>query len=83
MPQFKVYSGQTGRMLEQRLKEHKRALTSGNVSQLVVAEHAMNEPHTIKWEEVEVANHHASTLPAEMCFRSMAHPDRVAQNEPR
>ena len=47
----KVYIGQTGRMLEHRLKEHKRALTSGNVSQSAVAEHAMDESHTIKWEE--------------------------------
>ena len=47
----KVYIGQTGRMLEHGLKEHKRALTSGNVSQSAVAEHAMDESHTIKWEE--------------------------------
>ena len=53
----KVYIGQTGRMLELRLKEHKRALTSGNVSQLVVAKHAMDASHTIKWKEAEV-NHH-------------------------
>ena len=54
----KVYIGQTGRTLEHRLKEHKRALTSGNVSQSAVAEHAMDESHTIKWEEAEVVNHH-------------------------
>ena len=40
------------------VKEHKRALTSGNVSQSAVAEHAMDESHTIKWEEAEVVNHH-------------------------
>ena len=50
----KVYIGQTGRTLEHRLKEHKRALTSGNVSQLVVAKHAMDASHTIKWKEAEV-----------------------------
>ena len=54
----KVYIGQTGRTLELRLKEHKRALTSGNVSQSAVVEHAMDESHTIKWEEAEVVDHH-------------------------
>ena len=37
---------------------HKKALTSGNVSQSTVAEHAMDEYHTIKCEEAEVVNHH-------------------------
>ena len=54
----KVYIGQTGRTLEHRLKEHKRALTSGNVFQSAVAEHAMDESHAIKWEEAEVVDHH-------------------------
>ena len=53
----KVYIGQTGRTLEHRLKEHKRALTSGNVFQSAVAEHAMDESHAIKWEEAEVVDH--------------------------
>ena len=53
-----VYTGQSGKTLEHRLKEHKRALKSGIVSQLAVAEHAMNESHAIKWEEAEVVNHH-------------------------
>ena len=53
----KVHIGQTGRTLEHGLKEHKRALTSGNVSQSTIAEHAMAESHTIKWEEAEVVGH--------------------------
>ena len=50
----KVYIGQTGRTLEHRIKEHKSSLTSGNVSQLAVAEHAVDESHTIKWEGADV-----------------------------
>ena len=50
----KVYIGQTGRTLDHRLKEHRRALTSGNVQQSAVAEHATNEMHD--WEKAEVVD---------------------------
>ena len=39
----RVYVGQTCRMLDHRMKEHKRALTSGNLAQSAVAEHAAHE----------------------------------------
>ena len=54
----KVYIGQTGRTLDHRLKEHRRALTSGNVQQSAVAEHATNEMHDIDWEKAEVVDCH-------------------------
>ena len=55
----KVYIGQTGRTLEHRLKEHKRALTSGNTAQSAVAEHAVEQNHVINWKEAKVmACHH-------------------------
>ena len=41
-----VYVGQTGRTLEHRLKEHKRALTSGTTIS-AIAEHALNTNHDI------------------------------------
>ena len=50
----KVYIGQTGRTLEHRLKEHKRALTSGNTAQSAVAEHAAEQSHVINWNEAKV-----------------------------
>ena len=46
----RVYVGQTGRTLAQRLKEHKRALVSGHLAQSAVAEHAAQESHDIDWE---------------------------------
>lgn len=52
----KVYVGQTGRTLDKRLKEHKRALTSGNLTQSAVAEHAAQESHTINWNEAQVVD---------------------------
>ena len=55
---FKVYIGQTGRTLEHRLKEHKRALTSGNPAQSAVAEHAVDHVHEIDWKEAEVVDSH-------------------------
>ena len=41
----KVYIGQTGRTLDHRLKEHRRALVSENVQQSAVEEHVSNEMH--------------------------------------
>ena len=54
----KVYIGQTGRTLEHRLKEHKRALTSGNTAQSAVAEHAVDQMHVINWNEAKVVSCH-------------------------
>ena len=42
-----AYIGQSGQTLNQRLKEHKRALTSGNLAQSAIAEHVMEEMHVI------------------------------------
>ena len=50
----RVYVGQTGRTLAQRLKEHKRALVSGHLAQSAVAEHAAQELHDIDWEGATV-----------------------------
>ena len=54
----KVHIGQTGRTLDHHSKEHRRALISGNVQQLAVAEHATNEMHVINWEKAEVVDCH-------------------------
>ena len=53
-----IYIDQTGRTLDHRLKEHRRALISGNVQQSAVAEHATNEMHDIDWEKAEVVDCH-------------------------
>ena len=52
VPEVYIAIGQTDRTLEHQLNGHKRALTSGKVSQSAFADHAMNE------EEAEVVNHH-------------------------
>ena len=54
----KVYIGQRGRTLYHRLKEHRRALVSGNVQQSAVEEHASNEMHDIAWKKAKVVNCH-------------------------
>ena len=54
----KVYISQTGRTMEDHLKEHKRALTSGNTAQSGVAEHAVEQMHEINWKEAEVVDSH-------------------------
>ena len=52
------YVGQTCRTLDHRLKEHKRAITSGNLAQSAVAEHAAHESHVIDWKEAKVVDTH-------------------------
>ena len=47
-----VYVGQNGQTLD-RLKEHKRALTSGNLAQSAIAEHAAQESNAIDWKEAD------------------------------
>ena len=42
-----VYIGQTGRTLEHRLKEHKRALTLGTTNSSAVAEHVLTTNPTM------------------------------------
>ena len=52
----KVHIGQMGRALEHRLKEHRRALVSGNTAQSAVAEHAVDQMHSINWTGAEVVD---------------------------
>ena len=44
--------------MEHRLKEHKRALKSGNTAQSGVAEHAVEQMHEINWKKAEVVDSH-------------------------
>ena len=55
----KVYIGQTGRTLEHRVKEHRRALTLADTffNTSAVAEHAMNHSHEILWAQAKVVDH--------------------------
>ena len=52
---FKSYLGETTRMLEQRVKEHQDACKRGDEKVSAIAEHAWQQHHPIKWEEVRVA----------------------------
>ena len=56
----KVYIGQTtaGRTLDHRLKEHRRALASGNIMQSAVADCATKEMHDTEWKKAEVVDGH-------------------------
>ena len=46
--------GETGRSLQDRLKEHKRALRLNNPSLSAVAEHAIVTGHSIRWDDAHV-----------------------------
>ncbi len=68
----KVYIDQTGRTLEHRLKEHRRALVSRDVSLSVVAQHVVDEGHDIDWSSATVIDGHPK-FPPKVCTGSMAH----------
>ena len=50
----KAYIGQTGRTLTQCLKEHRRAVTNGDLATSALAEHAHSSGHSINWTEARV-----------------------------
>ena len=57
----KEYIGQTGRSLMQWIKEHRRALTTGNCVTSAAAEHALTTNHAINWDHATVIDHHPNT----------------------
>ena len=48
----KVYIGQTGRRLCQRISEHNRAVKSANFNSSTLAEHAWSAGHPVDWDNV-------------------------------
>jgi len=48
------YIGQTGRRLQQRLEEHKRAVRSADFNSSALAEHAWTNGHPVDWANVKV-----------------------------
>ena len=51
-----TYVGQTGRRLDQRLQEHRRAVESAVSSAL--AEHAWSCHHPVDWDNTRILDHH-------------------------
>ena len=51
------YIGQSGRSLQHRLKEHKRAVFCGNTNVSALAEHALSCGHEIDWENANILDH--------------------------
>ena len=78
-----VYIGQTGRMLEHRLKEHKRALTSsdGVYYTSAVAEHAIKSNHHIDWNNAKVVDYQQNIYTPEMLPGVMVHKKERESNE--
>ena len=52
------YVGQTGRSLQQRIKEHQRAVQQQNTSTNALAEHAWHKGHKINWDNPTILAHH-------------------------
>ena len=50
----RVYIGQTGRTLGQRVKEHQRSVRDKKIATSALAEHSERTGHTIDWTRTEV-----------------------------
>ena len=61
-----IYVGQTGRTLEHRVKEHKRALCLLDDNISAVAEHSIKNEHKINWENAKVVA--KKNLTHQRCF---------------
>ena len=48
------YIGQSGRRLEQRIKQHKRAVINADFNSSALAEHAWKSGHPVDWANVKV-----------------------------
>ena len=51
-----VHIGQSGCNSKVRVKEHRRAVESGNTDASTVAEHALKSDHRVIWEAVEIVD---------------------------
>ena len=58
---FTFTAGQTGRSLEQHLREHHRALRKGDVLALAVAEHVFGSGHQMDLSKATVMDSHPHT----------------------
>ena len=67
-----TYVGQTGRRLNQRLREHRRAVESGDCANSALAEHAWGCHHPVDWDHVRVLDGHPPPVP-ETDLRVSAH----------
>ena len=54
----KVYIGQTGRSLKQRITEHRRAIRNGDLATSALAEHAWNTGHHFDTATAEIIDAH-------------------------
>ena len=52
--QLRTYVGQTGRCLGKRMKEHRKAVESGDCANSALAEHTWSHHHPVDWDKVTV-----------------------------
>ena len=57
----RTYIGQTGRSLDLRLQEHRRALKNGDVTASAVAEHVFTAGHQVDLSKASVIDYHPHT----------------------
>ena len=53
-----AYVGQTGRRLQQRMQEHKRAVVQCDTTSSALAEHAWGFHHPVDWSNITVLDSH-------------------------
>ena len=76
------YVDQTGRCLGKRMKEHRKAMESGDCANSALAEHAWSHHHPVDWDKVKVLEqqpclYHRLTLES---FHIRSHPHTLNRN---
>ena len=78
-----TYVGQTGRCLSKRMKEHRKAVKSGDCANSALAEHAWSHHHPVDWNNVRVLEqqphlYHRLTLES---IHIRSHPNTLNRND--
>ena len=75
-----IYIGETGRTLEDRLKEHQRHTRLGAFEKSAVAEHALLCGHTINWQSARVIDKDAKVV--QRRIKESLHIEKLSKKKP-
>ena len=73
----KVYIGETGRAMQERIKEHDRDIRLGRTQTTAVSEHAKETGHLPIWKEVKFIDRDPHTRRVKEAFPIRLHPNNI------
>ena len=76
----KVYIGETGRPMQDRIKEHDRDIRLARTETSAVSEHAHNTGHKPVWNEVKFINYYYYTRRVKEAIHIRLHPSNIVDS---